>query len=559
MRIFFQKRTLLVVSLAFVISYSLWSYLLPSQSIADAAYDFSTPPPVHHPAAAAPAPVQHDEQGNDNTHEDTAEPNGAPEQDRDPNEDPDQPRAKKPALRLDSDIDRVHKALNKLDKLAVDAMLPPPPPQAANATHLVLVPGHAVFLPRRGPHALQNPDTDAQALAAGYPSDQPPLNVFGSDSDEGDSAAGNGENWLVAPFQRGQTATFARHVRAAATIARRDRRAVLVLSGGQTNVLAGPYSEGASYWSLAAFALNEYDVPQETDGGEDGKKEETTLVNRMIAEEHATDSYENLLFSIARFKEYVGRYPELITVVGLDLKRERFATVHRAAIRFPASQFRYVGIDPPELYDEAPQGEKKKEQEQGQENAQAQEQEQNKEKQQEQPEQPQEQQQEQQEQQQQHEAQQENEDQQEKKEQQEREQQEHQDQQEKSDQPQERQDPPAPDPPKENSNGAPQKRAPEEDPNDRTPTLIKGERYAAAAEGERQNALLPFSSDPYGCTDPVLTAKRRSRNPFRRSNPYLLSCPELYELFTVCARDNLPKEEVFRSLPWNAKPPGLAE
>jgi hypothetical protein len=40
-------------------------------------------------------------------------------------------------------------------------------------------------------------------------------------------------------------------------------------------------------------------------------------------EEYALDSYENLLFSIARFREVTGRWPEKITVIGYGMKQAR--------------------------------------------------------------------------------------------------------------------------------------------------------------------------------------------------------------------------------------------
>lgn len=132
---------------------------------------------------------------------------------------------------------------------------------------------------------------------------------------------------------KGQTQTFLKHIRVAARIARKDPNAVLVFSGGQTQQFAGPYSESQSYWALAASVLHEYDVPDlsfnddKSDSTQDknkvsgGRNYGDHLVNRMIVEEYATDSYENLLFSIARFHEYTGNYPELVTVVGLDFKR----------------------------------------------------------------------------------------------------------------------------------------------------------------------------------------------------------------------------------------------
>lgn len=78
----------------------------------------------------------------------------------------------------------------------------------------------------------------------------------------------------------------------------------------------------------------------------DGKSaHELPVGARAVTEEFALDSYENLLFSIARFKEVTGRWPEKITVVGYGMKRQRFDELHRAAIGFPAEAFHYVGID----------------------------------------------------------------------------------------------------------------------------------------------------------------------------------------------------------------------
>ena len=57
-------------------------------------------------------------------------------------------------------------------------------------------------------------------------------------------------------------------------------------------------------------------------------------------------SYENLLFSICRFREVTGSYPSRITVIGFDFKQKRFTDLHRKAIRFPIEKFRYVGLVP---------------------------------------------------------------------------------------------------------------------------------------------------------------------------------------------------------------------
>jgi hypothetical protein len=58
------------------------------------------------------------------------------------------------------------------------------------------------------------------------------------------------------------------------------------------------------------------------------------------------DSYQNLLFSIARFREFTGYFPSKITVVGYEFKQPRFTELHREALRWPKKKFDYTGVDP---------------------------------------------------------------------------------------------------------------------------------------------------------------------------------------------------------------------
>lgn len=67
---------------------------------------------------------------------------------------------------------------------------------------------------------------------------------------------------------------------------------------------------------------------------------------RATVEEYASDSFENILFSVCRFKEVTGRYPERITLVGFSFKERRFLNLHFRAIKFPAARVTYIGIDP---------------------------------------------------------------------------------------------------------------------------------------------------------------------------------------------------------------------
>ena len=53
------------------------------------------------------------------------------------------------------------------------------------------------------------------------------------------------------------------------------------------------------------------------------------------------------------------------------------------------------------------------------------------------------------------------------------------------------------------------------------PPASTGFDLEQSAEGERKNAAAPFEQDPYGCHSEVLQEKRKSRNPFKRTPPYV--------------------------------------
>lgn len=165
-------------------------------------------------------------------------------------------------------------------------------------------------------------------------------------------------------------------------LANLDNSSLLVFSGGQTRSQSWT-TEAESYYRLA-LSLNQ---PLPTFRSEDeitsshapfepletgrasgklagssitlaaGSHDSDTLPDltkfRMTTEDYALDSYENLLYSIARFYEFTGDYPQKITVVGYNFKKDRFLNLHTHALRWPTSKllpdgsraFSYVGID----------------------------------------------------------------------------------------------------------------------------------------------------------------------------------------------------------------------
>ncbi|WOG89979.1 hypothetical protein DCAR_0209220 [Daucus carota subsp. sativus] len=138
-------------------------------------------------------------------------------------------------------------------------------------------------------------------------------------------------SWFLESYQNhpGQAATFVRHIKDGVDITANDDEALLLFSGGETRKDAGPRSEAQSYWTVAESK------------GWFGKPEAVKW--RALTEEHARDSFENLLFSVCRFRELTGSYPHNITVVGYDFKEERFKDLHRSAIGFPETRFFYAG------------------------------------------------------------------------------------------------------------------------------------------------------------------------------------------------------------------------
>ncbi|KAE8690027.1 pleckstrin-like proteiny domain-containing family A member 8-like [Hibiscus syriacus] len=139
------------------------------------------------------------------------------------------------------------------------------------------------------------------------------------------------DSWFLESYQKnpGQAATFVAHIKEGIESTSQDDEALLLFSGGETRKDAGPRSEAQSYWTVAESK------------GWFGKEENVKW--RALTEEHARDSFENILFSVCRFRELTGTYPHNITVVSYDFKEERFAHMHRTAIGFPESRFFYRG------------------------------------------------------------------------------------------------------------------------------------------------------------------------------------------------------------------------
>ena len=126
-------------------------------------------------------------------------------------------------------------------------------------------------------------------------------------------------SWLLKPFQRsnpstgkpGEHETFLLHIQAGVNALRREGT-ILVFSGAKTERDA-PSSEAASYLNILMQCFGEPDFVQQAMA--DG---------RILCEDAATDSYQNLLFSLVKYYEVEEAWPHMITVITHAFKENRF-------------------------------------------------------------------------------------------------------------------------------------------------------------------------------------------------------------------------------------------
>ncbi|ORX85065.1 hypothetical protein BCR32DRAFT_200321 [Anaeromyces robustus] len=137
------------------------------------------------------------------------------------------------------------------------------------------------------------------------------------------------DKWNIKPFQTEEINTFISHIITGILVAKYNKNSTLIFSGGQTQNIAGPLTEGQSYWYIAN-SMNWLNL--------ENIKERTT------SEEFAKDSYENLIFSICRYHEFTGKYPKFITLISYPYKHYRFFNLHLKAIKYPENKFQFIGM-----------------------------------------------------------------------------------------------------------------------------------------------------------------------------------------------------------------------
>ncbi|KIN06496.1 hypothetical protein OIDMADRAFT_113505, partial [Oidiodendron maius Zn] len=142
--------------------------------------------------------------------------------------------------------------------------------------------------------------------------------------------------WLLSPFQIGESIVFTQHIQAGLRMLVSSPSNLLIFSGSRTRSETQK-SEAQSYLDLAQD--NDFWGILEGYGKEEVRE-------RIVLEEQSLDSFGNLVFSVLRFWKCAGLWPEHVTIVSHEFKRERFLELHVATMRWPRDRVEFVGIDP---------------------------------------------------------------------------------------------------------------------------------------------------------------------------------------------------------------------
>lgn len=149
------------------------------------------------------------------------------------------------------------------------------------------------------------------------------------------------KEWLLASFQKGETKTFRTHLQAGLSVLHQDPFALLVLSGSKTRKEVD-ISEGRSYLDLAIDNDFWGIVHPQSD-----------MRGRILLEEQAMDSMANLTFSLLMFWKTTKQWPDKITIISHEFKKERFLECHVKALGLNPETVAFLGLDPPYMNKES--------------------------------------------------------------------------------------------------------------------------------------------------------------------------------------------------------------
>ncbi|ORX95534.1 hypothetical protein BCR34DRAFT_498384 [Clohesyomyces aquaticus] len=180
-------------------------------------------------------------------------------------------------------------------------------------------------------HAIYHPDASSPSFPLYSPLDE--------------------RNWHLAPFQKSdpesrkpsEHETYLAHINAGLDTLDTGSwagKSLLILSGGVTKRSLTPLSEARSYYNAALAQAMSHGHRH------GGRPRRLFDKGQILLEECATDSYQNLLFSILLFRRTTGIYPKEIRVITHAFKAKRFLEIHAPDIQWPADRIRVQGIDP---------------------------------------------------------------------------------------------------------------------------------------------------------------------------------------------------------------------
>lgn len=142
------------------------------------------------------------------------------------------------------------------------------------------------------------------------------------------------KDWILEPFQVDgghHSRCFAGHFRVGLTWLETNPEGRLIFTGGFTR--PGTNRSEAESYLLAAQKL--------------GLISDRSLINRIVLEEYARDSMENVLFGIAAAFAAIRTRITRVVAVGFEFKRSRFLD-HFASLQLgPGTRYDYFGINNP--------------------------------------------------------------------------------------------------------------------------------------------------------------------------------------------------------------------